>query len=161
MGGVLSLFRRTRKILILGPSHSGKTAIFEQIAYMNKAKPKINAHRHFNFVKIKNYNVWDLAGANDALRSWTYYYDNAACVVFVYDAENSEESEKVLKDLCYTKELRNAALLIVINKFTKDAGEQQCISKIVKRRLYYTTVITRDQKPKDIKQGFDWILKNV
>lgn len=161
MGGVLSLFRRTRKILILGPAGAGKTAIFEQIAYMNKVKPKINVHRHFNFAKIKNYNIWDLAGTNDALRSWSYYYDNAACIVFVYDAENGEESERILKELCYTKELRSAALLVVINKFARDAGEQQSISRIVKRHLHCMTVVAKDQKPKDMKQGFEWILKTV
>lgn len=161
MGNVLSLFRRTKKILILGAQGSGKTTMMEQIAHINRIRPKLNSHRHFNFLKIKNYNIWDLGGESDMISLWPYYFDNASCIIFIYDAERPDVSERLLRELCYAKELRRTAILIVINKFVMDSGELLRLGKILKRRVFQCTYISKGQKPMEIKQGFDWIIKNV
>ncbi|KAI5169482.1 ADP-ribosylation factor-like protein 1 [Pancytospora epiphaga] len=163
MGNVFSLFRRTKKILILGAKGSGKTKILKQIARINKLNPKLNNHRHFNFLKIKNYNIWDLSGDTEMVSLWPYYFDNANCIIFVYDVEKAEESENLLQGLCYAKELRHTVILIVINKFVSDSGEPIRIGKIMKHRVFQCTYINnnKDKDPIEMKQGFDWIMKNV
>ena len=160
MGGVLSLFRKSRKMLILGPRGAGKTTVLEQIVALHKPKPSVSINRYFNFLKFKNYNIWDLKGEGDQTVSWSYYYDNTACIIFVYDSENPEQSEKLLKELCFTKELRNAVLLIVVNKMRNETGQLEGIAQIVKRRVFYPLLVAKDQKPFDIRQGFEWLLKN-
>lgn len=160
MGAVLSLFRKQRKILILGPKGAGKTTLLEQIMALHKPKLPISINRYFNFLKFKNCNIWDLKGENDQTVSWSYYYDDTAGIIFVYDSENSEQSEKLLKELCFTKELRNAVLLIIINKLRNEMGQLESIAQIVKRRVFHPVLVARDQKPFNIKQGFEWLLKN-
>lgn len=160
MGSILSVFRKPKKIVILGPRQAGKTTVLEQLAVLNKIKPKINAHKHFNFIRLKNYNAWDLAGEDDML-SWSYYYDNASCVIFVYDADNAGRSEKLLKELCFAKELRVAMLLIVINKMTDgDQNQRERIAKIVKRRPFYCVNIAKNGNFSALSQGFEWLAKN-
>ncbi|KAI4291582.1 ADP-ribosylation factor-like protein 1 [Pancytospora philotis] len=161
MGGVLSLFKRNKKILILGAPCAGKTTVFDQIAYINRVKPKIAARKHFNFVKISHYQIWDLAGENNSMYAWPYYYDNTACIVFVYDSQNAEASERTLRSIVYAKELRSAKMLIVVNKFVKEGGELERIGKIIKTRQHSTIVVPNNQRPVDIKDGFDWIVRTI
>lgn len=162
MGNILSIFLPTKKFLILGPERSGKTKIFTEISLSLKILPKMSPKAKFNFLKYKNYNIWDLSGNNQFIDFWSCYYDNAVGIIYIYDIENDEKSEKILKDLLYCKELRSATLLIIINKLknieeTKDYKDK--ISKLLKRRNF--NIISNDSNFSEIAQGFEWLIKTT
>lgn len=161
MGSVISLFRRPKKILILGPAGAGKTTVLEHIALVNQVRPRLNTQKHFNFLKVRNYNVWDLATGVDLFQSWAYYYDHTACVIFIYDAMQPEESERILREISYTKELRNAAMLIIVNKYVEEGEMVKRLAKLMKRRLHHYVFVSQAQKLLNIRQGFEWITKNI
>lgn len=158
MGGVLSLFKKPKKILILGPPKAGKTTILQQISTCSKFKSKIADHRRFNLLRLKNYNIWDLKGETDPPSSWLFYYDNTAGIIFLYDSERSELSERLLKRICFARELRNVPILLVLNKLQTDM-DTATVRKIIRRRAHSIVKIVKDQKQLDIRTGIEWLLR--
>lgn len=160
MGSVVSYLKKPKKILIIGPRCSGKTTVFERIAAHYKVKPRIDPKCQFNFLKVKTYNVWDLRCRVEYLQ---YYCDNLSCVMFVYDAENEDESIIMLRDLCLSKELRNSVLLVCINKvqdehYAKKMEER--IHKILKRIVFSTFVNYRGGDFSGIKESFEAMVQS-
>lgn len=161
MGNLLSYFIKKRRILILGPYNSGKTTVLKHLSVLHKYKPKMIKNKHFNFITISNYNIWELEEGIDPMITWSFYYDNVSCVIYVYDATNPIKSENLLHSLIYTKELRKKPLLIVINKIEKDHVVPEEIVNFAKRKQIYYTEMTRNDDSTNLKDGFDWLLRNI
>jgi small GTP-binding protein len=163
MGNVFSSFVTTKKILILGPRLSGKSKVFAQIINQYKIKTKVETENKVNFLKFKNFNVWDLSGHNDCVKFWSCYYDNSAGVIYLFDLQNENESEKMLKELIYQKELRNAAFLVIFNKMSPEEktieSYFQNTKRLISKRLIQCVQIPENGDFTDVNKGFEWLLK--
>lgn len=160
MGSIVSYLKKPKKMLILGPRYSGKTAVFEHIAASHRVKPKIDSKCHFNFLKLRQFCIWDLRCKLEFL---SYYCDNASSVIFLYDAGNDEESSRILRDVSYSKELRNAILLICINKLKEENDVKKIILKIkriLKRRTFMIISNSYNGEFQELREGFDWVVAN-
>ncbi|KAI5149655.1 ADP-ribosylation factor-like protein 1 [Enteropsectra breve] len=160
MGNVLSYFKKPRKILILGPRNSGRTSVFTHVAQVYKCLPKISVKKHFNFLKIRNCNIWDLASEYEAC--WCFYYDNAAAVVFVFDVTDTAESMRLLEEACYAKELRNSIFLLILNKIEDVYGDvYEDASQLLKYKKHCILRLCNNADLREIETGINWIFKHV
>lgn len=159
MGTVISYLKKPKKILILGPRPAGKTTVFEHIAASNRVKPKIDAKCQFNFLKTRSYNVWDLRCRLEYL---SCYCDNVSHVIFMYDPENEDESSRIFRDENFTKDLRNAIILVCINKMNANYELRKIerrIDRILKRRVYKAVTLKTNGNCLEFKEGFEWMLR--
>lgn len=162
MGLLLSLVRRTRKILILGPRGEGKTKLLGQIAEVYQIKPKGNPCKHFNFLRCKHFNIWDLDAGKSSFEMWPYYYDNASGIIYAYDVDNPHISDAILRELSNAKELRQSVFLVLLSKMDENLQTtEQRIQRILKNRK--TKIIACENKipNAEIRQGLEWITRNV
>lgn len=162
MGSVLSYFIKPKRILVLGSVNSGKTTILNELSDFKKQKPKIMKNKHFYYVKFKNYIFLELEEGIDPVTTWELYYDGISSIIFVFDASNPIKSEKLLSNLFYKKELRKIPLLVIINKIqNNNAFIENYLLNIAKRRFIYYIKIEMNKPPVHLKDGFDWLIKNI
>jgi len=162
MGNILSLFWRNRKIIILGPPNSGKTKMFYRLAKFYKGDSKIIHQKYFNYLKINNWNIWDLSLGNDPCLQ--YYLDNTSAIVYVYNTMMESTSKEILRYLCFTKELRNTPFLILITKAESRHEINNIINisrRMLKKRVATFIRIKSEPESVNIKQINEWINKNV
>lgn len=115
------------KILIIGPTRSGKTTLLEQIRRLlipnrrplsfESIAPTIGMNHAKIVMRNVQVTLWDVGGSMQSI--WHEYLSEADAVVFVIDAADTEIFPKVadiLKDVRKTVDQRSLPLLVIANK---------------------------------------------
>ena len=119
MGGSSSKDRNAR-VLILGIEAVGKTQLLHKLQ-KNNSSPTLTIGFNVGEIVYKNVHLcmWDLTGCYKVRNLWEKYYDNTHAVIYVIDSTDIsrfEEEKDVLFEIIQEKRLKDAILLIYINK---------------------------------------------
>jgi ADP-ribosylation factor protein 1 len=166
------------QILFLGLDDAGKSTIiqackndFGQVEG-DPMQPTVgHSVTHFKG-KEKNFQLaaWDLSGKAQFRSLWKSYYNHANAICFVIDSsdddEKLEEVKEVLHAVIQDIELRDAILLICLNKVdTPSARSSQNISDALGLTVSTTGLSKRSWKiqptcaktGEGLKEGFEWL----
>lgn len=123
---------------------------------------EIIQHRNYSF------NIFDVAGCNQARPLWKLYHflEQAKAVIYMIDSSDPsrfEESVEALKLVVSQIELKDAVILILVNKIDKQDGVSVQVIRNVMRLddvlrnrvwdIQGTSAINGD----GLKMGLDWI----
>ena len=109
------------RVVTLGLDEAGKTSILFKLK-QNEFVPTIpTIGFNVETLEFKNVKItmWDVGGQQKLRPLWKHYYLNTQAVIFVIDASNRErlpEAHSELVKLVSEKELKDACLLILLNK---------------------------------------------
>ncbi|CAD8187034.1 unnamed protein product [Paramecium pentaurelia] len=155
------------RILMVGLDAAGKTTILYKLKLgeVVSSVPTIG----FNVEKVEykniNFTVWDIGGQDKLRLLWRHYFTGSQGIIFVIDSSDKERiniAKEELMRLMGDEELRDAALLILANKFDiSQVSVDELISKLelqsLRREWFVQTTcaITGD----GLYQGLDWLSK--
>ncbi|CAK87419.1 unnamed protein product (macronuclear) [Paramecium tetraurelia] len=159
--------KKEMRILMVGLDAAGKTTILYRLKLgeIVHSVPTIG----FNVEKVEykniSFTVWDIGGQDKLRLLWRHYFTGTQGIIFVIDSSDKERlnvAKEELMRLMGDEELRDAALLILANKFDiSQVTVDQLISKLElqsMRREWFvqtTCAITGD----GLYQGLDWLSK--
>jgi len=109
------------RVVTLGLDSSGKTSILFKLKQNEFVQTIPTIGFNVETLEYKNikFTVWDVGGQPKLRPLWKHYYLNTQAVVFVIDSSNRErldEAQGELIKLITEKELKDACLLILLNK---------------------------------------------
>ncbi|CAD8084019.1 unnamed protein product [Paramecium primaurelia] len=155
------------RILMVGLDAAGKTTILYKLKLgeVVSSVPTIG----FNVEKVEykniNFTVWDIGGQDKLRLLWRHYFTGSQGIIFVIDSSDKERiniAKEELMRLMGDEELRDAALLVLANKFDiSQVSVDELISKLelqsLRREWFVQTTcaITGD----GLYQGLDWLSK--
>lgn len=172
MGVVFSRMRRTRKVVFLGLSSSGKSSIINVIEKTyNKTdfeEPVPTRGFRVSFLRRnnRNFSIWELGGDDDTIQFWKCYLTSVNGVVFVIDGSdeaNKHNSVSLLYEISREKSLENSTILVLVHK----SGKEVSISEINKNGVYifgkrkFKAVETSVERPETIVSAFEWFLNTI
>ncbi|CAD8186628.1 unnamed protein product [Paramecium octaurelia] len=159
--------KKEMRILMVGLDAAGKTTILYKLKLgeVVHSVPTIG----FNVEKVEykniSFTVWDIGGQDKLRLLWRHYFTGSQGIIFVIDSSDKERiniAKEELMRLMGDEELRDAALLILANKFDiSQVTVDELISKLElqsMRREWFvqtTCAITGD----GLYQGLDWLSK--
>lgn len=117
------------RVVTLGLDDAGKTSILFKLKQNEFIQTIPTIGFNVETVEYKNmkFTIWDVGGQHKIRPLWKHYYFNTQAVIFVIDSSNKDrlsEAQNELAKLVQEKELREASLLIFVNK----QDIQPCIS---------------------------------
>ena len=109
------------RVVTLGLDGSGKTSILFKLKQNEFVQTIPTIGFNVESLEYKNvkFTVWDVGGQPKLRPLWKHYYLNTQAVVFVIDSSNQErldEAQNELVKLIAEKELKDAFILILLNK---------------------------------------------
>lgn len=109
------------RVVTLGLDSSGKTSILFKLKQNEFVQTIPTIGFNVETLEYKNikFTVWDVGGQPKLRPLWKHYYLNTQAVIFVIDSSNKDrldEAHSELVKLISEKELRDACLLILLNK---------------------------------------------
>ena len=109
------------RVVTLGLDGSGKTSILFKLKQNEFVQciPTIGFNVESLEYKNVKFTIWDVGGQPKLRPLWKHYYLNTQAVVFVIDSSNPErldEAQNELVKLIAEKELKDAFILILLNK---------------------------------------------
>jgi len=158
------------KILLLGLENVGKTTI------MNKISQDITIEEQSSGILIETvenkymkFISWDLGGCDRIRLFWKRFFPGTQGIIFVIDPSNKEPMEEAkhkLDFLLQSEELKDAPLLVLVNK--KDLRTEMNIDEI-KQKLELGNIKDREWKilgicaitEKGLDDGFNWLSKSI
>ncbi|CAD8080700.1 unnamed protein product [Paramecium primaurelia] len=159
--------KKEMRILMVGLDAAGKTTILYKLKLgeVVSSVPTIG----FNVEKVEykniSFTVWDIGGQDKLRLLWRHYFTGTQGIIFVIDSSDKERinvAKEELMRLMGDEELRDAALLILANKFDiSQVTVDELISKLelqsLRREWFVQTTcaITGD----GLYQGLDWLSK--
>lgn len=126
---------KERKLLMLGPLHSGKTSILNRLKYGEIKKPvPTTDHFHIETLLYKQakFEVYEVSLYDKLVGGWnvllSQYYKNTAALLFVVDASQPvEEAREALAHVLADRALDGVTLLLLATKqdlpMSKNADE--------------------------------------
>lgn len=172
MGVVFSRMRRTRKIVFLGLSNSGKSSIIKVVERTyNKTdteEPVTTKGFKVSFLQRnnRNFSIWELGGEENIVQFWKCYLTNVNGVVFVIDGsdeDNKHKSISLMYEISREKSLENSVILILVHK----SGKEVNISELNKNGVHlfgrrkFKAFETSVERPDTIISAFEWFLNTV
>lgn len=109
------------RVVTLGLDEAGKTSILFKLKQNEFIQTIPTIGFNVETVEYKNmkFTIWDVGGQHKIRPLWKHYYFNTQAVIFVIDSSNKDrlmEAQNELAKLVQEKELREASLLIFVNK---------------------------------------------
>ncbi|XP_071131728.1 E3 ubiquitin-protein ligase TRIM23-like isoform X1 [Mytilus edulis] len=117
------------RVVTLGLDHAGKTSILFKLKQNEFIQTIPTIGFNVETIEYKNlkFTIWDVGGQHKIRPLWKHYYFNTQAVIYVIDSNNKDrlaEAQNELAKLVQEKELREASLLIFVNK----QDIQPCVS---------------------------------
>ncbi|KAH8399830.1 hypothetical protein KR215_003376 [Drosophila sulfurigaster] len=129
MGASMTLFNvfdrfagmEDARLLMIGLDAAGKTTTLYQLKLGSSLTsiPTIG----FNVEMFKHrrlrFTIWDIGGQKSVRSMWRYYYNDAAGIIFVVDATDTQRFPEAMSELhsvLHVNELRNSVLMVFANK---------------------------------------------
>lgn len=117
------------RVVTLGLDEAGKTSILFKLKQNEFIQTIPTIGFNVETVEYKNmkFTIWDVGGQHKIRPLWKHYYFNTQAVIYVIDSADKDrlaESQNELAKLVQEKELREASLLIFVNK----QDVQPCVS---------------------------------
>ncbi|KAL7743573.1 hypothetical protein ACLKA6_013378 [Drosophila palustris] len=127
MGAAISLFfdrfaaKEDVRVLMIGLDAAGKTTTLYQLKLGAKLTniPTIGFNVELLKYKRLRLTVWDIGGQKRVRSMWRYYYSNAAGIIFVVDAADTERFPEAMSELhsvLHVNELKDSVLMVFANK---------------------------------------------
>ncbi|CAK4651131.1 hypothetical protein LEN26_016860 [Aphanomyces euteiches] len=162
--------RNDRRVLLLGLDSAGKTTILYHLR-LHKVIPTVptldfNAETlHLHGLTL---NLWDVGGQDTLRPYWRHHFTGTQGIVFVIDSSDNERVELAKAELhgvLHDDQLREACLLILLNKQDLAVGQRDVVSQldlteICQARKYkiQPTVATTGE---GLEEGFAWLCDNM
>ncbi|XP_065828263.1 ADP-ribosylation factor-like protein 3 [Oscarella lobularis] len=176
--GLLDYLRKLRgqkkgelRILFLGLDNAGKTTILKSIA--DEDITRITPTQGFNIKSVVSggfkLNVWDIGGQRKIRPYWRNYYDNTDVLVYVVDSSDKKRFEETgveFSELLDEEKLEKVPVLVFANKQdllssapASEVAEGLGLPSLRNRvwQIQPCSAVTGE----GIKDGMDWVLKNV
>ncbi|XP_052069196.1 E3 ubiquitin-protein ligase TRIM23-like [Mytilus californianus] len=117
------------RVVTLGLDDAGKTSILFKLKQNEFIQTIPTIGFNVETIEYKNlkFTIWDVGGQHKIRPLWKHYYFNTQAVIYVIDSNNKDrlaEAQNELAKLVQEKELREASLLIFVNK----QDIQPCVS---------------------------------
>ncbi|CAI4232077.1 unnamed protein product [Auanema sp. JU1783] len=159
------------KIIFVGLNNAGKTTILYRLTTgeVVGTKPTIGS----NVEELKYHNlrltVWDIGGQDSLRKSWSSYYAQTDCVVFVLDSTDCSRLDVIqeqLKDILHHQDIGSAPLLFLANKqdlptalSAGDLSTQLQLTNIKDRKwqIHGCSALKGD----GLETALDWIVNNI
>ncbi|KAH8386440.1 hypothetical protein KR093_000578 [Drosophila rubida] len=108
-------------VLMIGLDAAGKTTALYQLKLGGSftSIPTIGFNVEVYKYKRLRFTIWDIGGQKSVRSMWSYYYSNAAGIIFVVDAADTQRFPEVMSELhavLHVNELRNSVLMVFANK---------------------------------------------
>ncbi|XP_059853849.1 ADP-ribosylation factor 2 isoform X3 [Delphinus delphis] len=126
-----SLFgKKEMRILMVGLDAAGKTTILYKLKLGEIVTTIPTIGFNVETVEYKNisFTVWDVGGQDKIRPLWRHYFQNTQGLIFVVDSNDRErvnEAREELTRMLAEDELRDAVLLVFVNKQGKGERERE------------------------------------
>ena len=160
------------RVVTLGLDGSGKTSILFKLKQNEFVQTIPTIGFNVESLEYKNvkFTVWDVGGQPKLRPLWKHYYLNTQAVVFVIDSSNQErldEAQNELVKLIAEKELRDAFILILLNK--QDLENCITIEEITDKFSLYKLCCGRSwhiqacdaREGTGLTNGLDWLSRQL
>uniref|UniRef100_A0A0A9XQF0 RING-type E3 ubiquitin transferase n=1 Tax=Lygus hesperus TaxID=30085 RepID=A0A0A9XQF0_LYGHE len=157
------------RVVALGLDGAGKTSILfklKQNEFMSCRTPTIGFNVEPIEYKNLRFNIWDIGGQPKLRPLWKHYFLNTQAVVFVVDSSDKDrlvEAALELSKLVAEKDLKEAALLILVNKQDVEGCEGLEVitetlgaSKLCCGHSWHALACSA-QTGQGLYQGLDWL----
>ncbi|KAH8305342.1 hypothetical protein KR044_006851 [Drosophila immigrans] len=113
--------RSDAPVLMIGLDAAGKTTTLYQLKLGSSLTsiPTIGFNVEVFEYKRMRFTIWDIGGQRSVRSMWRYYYSNAAGIIFVVDAADTQRFPEAMCELhsvLHVRELRNSVLMVFANK---------------------------------------------
>jgi len=160
------------RVVTLGLDQSGKTAILMKLKNDEFIQTIPTIGFNVETVEYKNlkFTIWDVGGQPKLRPLWKHYYLNTQAVIYVIDSSDESrltESHDELVKLISEKELREASLLIFLNK--QDESSSVTIEEITEKFALYKLFCGRSWHIQacdavsgtGLTDGLDWLSRQL
>jgi len=160
------------RVVTLGLDQSGKTAILMKLKNNEFMQTIPTIGFNVETVEYKNlkFTIWDVGGQPKLRPLWKHYYLNTQAVIYVIDSGDESrlnESHDELVKLISEKELREASLLIFLNK--QDSCPSVTIEDITEKFALYKLFCGRSWHIQacdaisgtGLTDGLDWLSRQL
>ena len=160
------------RVVTLGLDGSGKTSILFKLKQNEFVQTIPTIGFNVESLEYKNvkFTVWDVGGQPKLRPLWKHYYLNTQAVVFVIDSSNQErldEAQNELVKLIAEKELKDAFILILLNK--QDLDNCITIEEITDKFSLYKLCCGRSwhiqacdaREGTGLTNGLDWLSRQL
>lgn len=160
------------RVVTLGLDQSGKTAILMKLKNNEFMQTIPTIGFNVETVEYKNlkFTIWDVGGQPKLRPLWKHYYLNTQAVIYVIDSSDESrlnESHDELVKLISEKELREASLLIFLNK--QDESPSVTIEEIAEKFALYKLFCGRSWHIQacdaisgtGLTDGLDWLSRQL
>jgi len=160
------------RVVTLGLDQSGKTAILMKLKNNELMQTIPTIGFNVETVEYKNlkFTIWDVGGQPKLRPLWKHYYLNTQAVIYVIDSSDEsrlDESHDELVKLISEKELREASLLLFLNK--QDESPSVTIEEITEKFALYKLFCGRSWHIQacdaisgtGLTDGLDWLSRQL
>ncbi|XP_059991064.1 ADP-ribosylation factor 2 isoform X1 [Lagenorhynchus albirostris] len=135
-----SLFgKKEMRILMVGLDAAGKTTILYKLKLGEIVTTIPTIGFNVETVEYKNisFTVWDVGGQDKIRPLWRHYFQNTQGLIFVVDSNDRErvnEAREELTRMLAEDELRDAVLLVFVNKQVRLSGGRGRVAENLRAR---------------------------
>lgn len=160
------------RVVTLGLDGAGKTSVLFKLKQNEFMAPGGTIGFNVETLEYKNlkFTIWDVGGQPKLRPLWKHYYLNTQAVVFVIDSADKERLPEALVELTKLiaeKELKDAALLLLVNK--QDISGCESVESITESFDLYKLCCGRSwyiqacdaQSGQGLHEGLDWLSRQL
>jgi ADP-ribosylation factor 1/2 len=159
------------RLLMLGLDAAGKTTLLYRLKLgeIQHTIPTIGFNVETVEYKNLKFTVWDVGGQSKLRPLWRHYYTGTQALIFVLDSNDTDNdrvelAKEELHRLMQNDELRDALLLVFVNK--QDLPRAMSVSEVAERlelhrfrkNLWYAQGCCA-QSGHGLYEGLDWLGK--
>ena len=162
------------KVVIIGDTSVGKSSIitrFTQNTFSLQCPTTIGVDNYIKEVgpdtkKVKLL-IWDTAGQERFRALAKSYYNNAKCIIMVFDITNKKSFEKLENWKNEVFQYTHEGVLIVLIGNKKDLQSQREVGKddieeyVKKNEFFYMETSAKDEKDEGINKVFEYVGENI
>jgi len=156
------------RVVTLGLDGAGKTSLLFKLKQDEfvSAIPTVGFNVETMEYKNMQFTVWDVGGQHKLRPLWKHYYQNTQAVIFVIDSSDRsrlEEAKGELVKLMGEKELKDAVILVLLNKqdvtgclSAEEISDQLSLHKVCSGKSWHIMGCTA-RTGEGLPESLDWL----